>query len=81
MKSLSIFGNPSGALATTLGRRCCLSAEREREARVQQPPKMRKISGGPKGKSDLSETMRQVHYIQLLFYLDNIQISSILIYL
>jgi len=48
-RSLSIFGQSRGQreALTISGRRCCLSAEVETEARVQQPPKMRKISCVP----------------------------------
>ena len=53
-RSLSIFGNLN---AKAFRRRGCPSSSWRGSAdgRVPQPPKMRKISGGPKGKSDLSE--------------------------
>jgi hypothetical protein len=53
--SLSIFGYPDAKQGLAIsGWRCCPSSEVETEERVQQPPKIRKTFGGPKGKIDLS---------------------------
>ena len=65
--SLSVFGNPDARRAIS-GRRCCLSAEVETEARVQQPPKMRKTFAVPmkirsREKATLSEKIRQGHLL------------------
>jgi len=53
---LSRRGNPN---AEAFGRRACLSPSWRESAdgRVAQEPRLRKNSGGPKGKSDLSEQL------------------------
>jgi len=51
--AFSIFGNPSGGEADNTGTAMLFEEHLlEQMLRVQQTPKMRKISGGPKGKSD-----------------------------